>query len=433
MPVDYTIAARGAQGNTAPDFANMLAQYQMMGSRAQQQQLQQLEYQKLQREQEQQNALRGVLGGQNFNLMSPQGVRAIAPYDPALAIQLSNALRSQQHYGALESQAQQELQAKLPVYGAQVQKELAQGSKAALERDAEQLRNHEVKGAKIVMAGGKGYDEFYSSLPKDLKGILKPKYDEESLTNFVTQMATVQDNLKSHIQGIKEGETPVVVKPGITGAPTMQKVQEAPSIGRNLGPAGMELSPEAKAIQDTMATEQGIMRSAPAGREKEALGKYRFSNTLKDMGNTFIDLAKAKGIVVPGETPGETFETLANRSKAGQILGKLDASERLALVDQLKSLVTTAVPQFAAAAGLQSKNFDSEKEGQRLMSALADPDNIANISSAFGILNNLNKQFGSGAQLFEPKKEIGGIIGARRPASAAQPSESRPSLNEIFK
>lgn len=412
--VDYTIAARNAQAGNAPDFANTLAQYQMMGARAQQEQLQQLQMQKLQDELQQQNALRNVLGGQNFNLMSPQGVKAVAPYDPALAIQLSNALRSQQHYGAIESQAQQELQAKLPVYGAQVQKEIAQGSKAALERDAEILRNHEIKGAKIVMADGKGYDDFYSSLPKDLKSILPPKYDEQSLTNFVTQMNTVQEQLKPHIQGVKEGETPVVVKPGITGAPTMQKIQETPSIGRNFGVAGMELSPEAKAIQDTMATEQSVMRSAPAGREKEALGKYRFSNTLRDMGSTFIDLAKAKGIVVPGETAGETFEALANKSRAGQILGKLDASERLALVDQLKSLVTTAVPQFAAAAGLQSKNFDSEKEGQRLMSALADPDNIANISSAFGILNNLNKQFGSGTALFEPKKEIGGIIGARR-------------------
>ena len=387
----------------------------MMGSRAQQNELAQLQMQKLQQEQDQQNALRGVLSGQNFDLMSQQGVRDIARYNPELAIQLSNALRGQQHYGALESQAAQELAMKRPVYSAQVEKELAQGSKAALERDADLLRNQEVKGAKIVMADGKGYDAWYSGLPNDLKSVLPPKYDEQSLTNFVTQMATIQDNLKSHIQGIKEGETPVVVKPGLGGAAsTMQKVQEAPTIGRNLGPAGMELTPEARAIQDTMATEQNIMRSAPAGREKEALGKYRFSNTLKDMGSTFIDLAKAKGIVVPGETQGETFEALANKSKLGQVFGKLDASERLALVDQLKSLVTTAVPQFAAAAGLQSKNFDSEKEGQRLMGALADPDNVANISSAFGILNNLNKQFGSGAQLFEPKKEIGGIIGARR-------------------
>lgn len=40
MPVDYTIAAsRNALANTPTDFTNMLAQYQMMGSRAQQQEL----------------------------------------------------------------------------------------------------------------------------------------------------------------------------------------------------------------------------------------------------------------------------------------------------------------------------------------------------------------------------------------------------------
>jgi len=45
--VDYTIAARGGQANAAPDFVNMLAQYQMMGARAQQQQLSNFSMQKL--------------------------------------------------------------------------------------------------------------------------------------------------------------------------------------------------------------------------------------------------------------------------------------------------------------------------------------------------------------------------------------------------
>ena len=399
----------------------------MLGARAQEEQLQQLQMQKLQQEQEHQNALSSLLGRSNFNLMSPQSINAIAAHDPALAIQLATAQRAQQHYGVLESQAAQELQAKLPYYGAQAVTEAARGSKEALERDAKLLEHAENRGAKIFNNNGEGYDEFRKwALSKEpqLATHLGPTYDPKAMEAFVNNAGSTRDRLKQHLTTVKEGETPVIVQPGVGGAaPTMQKVQEAPLMGRNLGPAGMALSPEAKAIQDTMATEQNIMRSAPAGREKEALGKYRFSNTLKDMGTTFIDLAKAKGIVVPGESAGDTFEALANKSKAGQILGKLDASERLALVDQLKSLVTTAVPQFAAAAGLQSKNFDSEKEGQRLMGALADPDNIANISSAFGILNNLNKQFGSGAQLFEPKKEIGGIIGARKPAAeAAKPS-----------
>lgn len=204
-----------------------------------------------------------------------------------------------------------------------------------------------------------------------------------------------------------------VVRPRNAMAPNAPVAPVGNNMGRMLPLDAMNLSPEAQAIQATMAEEQKITQGAPIGREKEALGKYRFGKTLKNMGNTFIDLAKNSGIVVPGETPEQTFEALANQTRAGEILGKLDASERLALVDQLKSQIVTAIPQFAAAAGLQSKNFDSEKEGERLMRALADPNNIANISSAFRILNDLNKQFGTGVELFEPKKEIGGILGLR--------------------
>ena len=69
MPVDYTIAARNALSNTAPDFANMLAQYQMMGSRAQQQQLQQ-------RELDRQNQVISLLGGADIN--SPETINALA-------------------------------------------------------------------------------------------------------------------------------------------------------------------------------------------------------------------------------------------------------------------------------------------------------------------------------------------------------------------
>lgn len=191
---------------------------------------------------------------------------------------------------------------------------------------------------------------------------------------------------------------------------------EAPMKGRM---ASIELPPDVMALQKKMAEEEQVKRLAPIGREREALGSFRFSRTLKGIGDTFVDLAKAKGITVPGETPQETFEALGNRTRAGEILGKMDASERLALVDSLRSQVMTAIPQFAAAAGLQSKNFDSDAEGKRLQAALANPDNIANISSAFQILNNLNKQFGTGAPLFEGRKEVQGILGARR---AAQPS-----------
>lgn len=223
-----------------------------------------------------------------------------------------------------------------------------------------------------------------------------------------------------------------VVRPQNAMTPNAPAAPVGNNMGRMLPPDAMNLSPEAQAIQATMAEEQKITQGAPIGREKEALGKYRFGKTLKGMGNTFIELAKNSGIVVPGETPEQTFEALANQTRAGEILGKLDASERLALVDQLKSQIVTAIPQFAAAAGLQSKNFDSEKEGERLMRALADPNNIANISSAFRILNDLNTQFGTGVTLFEPKKEIGGILGLRGKTEATkQGSAPRPIQGTI--
>jgi len=42
------------------------------------------------------------------------------------------------------------------------------------------------------MASGKGYDDFYKGLPKDFAIHTVPDMNEENLTNFVTQMATVQ-------------------------------------------------------------------------------------------------------------------------------------------------------------------------------------------------------------------------------------------------
>ncbi|NDB68966.1 MAG: hypothetical protein EB015_13355 [Methylocystaceae bacterium] len=69
MPVDYTIASRNALANTPTDFTNMLAQYQMMGARAQQQQLQQ-------RELDRQNQLVGLLGGADIN--SPETINMLA-------------------------------------------------------------------------------------------------------------------------------------------------------------------------------------------------------------------------------------------------------------------------------------------------------------------------------------------------------------------
>jgi hypothetical protein len=69
-------------------------------------------------------------------------------------------------------------------------------AKTQLEKDAELFKSAENTAAKIVMAGGKGYDSFYKKLPTQLQSILDPNYNEEALTNFTTQMSTIQDQIK---------------------------------------------------------------------------------------------------------------------------------------------------------------------------------------------------------------------------------------------
>lgn len=136
MPVDYTIAAsRNALANTPTDFTNMLAQYQMMGSRAQQQQLQQ-------RELDRQNQLIGLLGGADIN--SPQTIDTLlrAGYLPESLSVLSAQEQAKMHRASAEYQrgmlaAKEKL---LPYEIAEKQaqgvKEQRLGKKALAEADA---------------------------------------------------------------------------------------------------------------------------------------------------------------------------------------------------------------------------------------------------------------------------------------------------------
>ena len=75
MPVDYTIAAsRNALANTPTDFTNMLAQYQMMGARAQQQELVQQQLAEYERARQEEESYRNLATQQGFDPLSRQSL-----------------------------------------------------------------------------------------------------------------------------------------------------------------------------------------------------------------------------------------------------------------------------------------------------------------------------------------------------------------------
>lgn len=465
------------QYSPLPDF--QMPNVNFMGAYAQGQALatNRLRQQMMEEQMARESALRGVLGQPGFDINSSQAVNQLLPYDLDAALKLKNAQEMAAYHKMATSNVQSEMasrQAKLP-YEISSLKGLAKEHVANASAAELKLFNEGTARGQDILSrvSPDNWDQSIADIAKldpSIAASAPVEYDQKWVNRTLRTAKMLQnvgeEEMKRRLPSI---HAPTAEMPGmLVGPEGVSKLPEvpleqqgqtawsaeppAPVVRRPGAPAmqgrmvtDMSLPPDVMAIQQRMAEEEQVRRMAPIGRDKEALGAYRFGKTLEGIGNTYIDLAKAKGITVPGESASDTFQALANKTRAGEILGKLDASERLALVDSLRSQVMTAIPQFAAAAGLQSKNFDSDAEGKRLQAALANPDNIANISSAFQILNGLNKQFGTGRPLFEGQKEQEKILQSRRgvageteqaavnaPASAVEYLRQNPNLANAF-
>jgi hypothetical protein len=446
MPVDYTIAARNAQLNNTPtDFTNMLAQYQMMGSRAQQNELAQLQMQKLQQEQERQNALSGVLSAPNFNLMSPQAVNQVGRYNPELGIQLSQALRSQQHYGTMEEIARRAEEAKEPLYEAQTAHALKQYDVEKIKEDHDYLESLDDRLIKAANSANpqKALDVIREDAAKkhaDLLNFIPVTATRRDLYMTALKASDIREQLKPIMS--KVGGEDVMITPAFGTArrpvqelgPSMDEMSTPPI--KATGPkmtdratqgAPLSMQPE-EAIQVRMKRDQQIYNSAPFGKGDQAVGKMHFYDTISDIGKTFKDLAVAGGITIPGETTEEALKVIYNKSAFSNLFQKLDASKRRDLVSLLETQIISAVPQLAQSAGLQNKQFDTEKEAENLRKSFGDPNDPESIRSAFLKLNNLNKLFGTGVDIFNPEAESRGLLGIKRSVEGRATSTDRAAI-----
>ena len=461
--VDYTIAARGAQANAAPDFANMLAQYQMMGARAQQQQLQQ-------RELDRQNQLISLLGGADINAPETINALARAGYLPESISVMGAQRQAEAQRAAAEAQRATALyhqgmlgiaQAKLPFEERKLTQEAlkeerlageaeTRAAKTQLERDAEMFKSAENNAAKIVMAGGKGYEQFYKKLPDPLKNVLRPDYDEEALTNFTTQMATFQDQIKRRDEfelkerinpatGLKEtiaipkyqpGKGATVV-PGSAGA-----VQE--KFGFMPGPEGtgtvIRTSPTAGTAESlpltsgipaprVQATPEGKLTprvdmnappGAPANAPEPVPGTPEYTN--RRFGREALE-----AIGFNPQTGEDRVSKLISQSTSGGLqsiragvrgfLGKGTSGAQA--IGQIKPIINNLIlEKMNGKLGAGISNEDREFFKSTLGN-LDDPSIPSNVRLA---------------SWEEAKRRL-----AKYAGGMAAPSDNRPSLNEIFK
>ena len=404
MPVDYSIAARGAQANTAPDFANMLAQYQMMGARAQQQQLQQLEYEKLQREQARQNQLLGLLGGADINSPATINALARAGYLPE-SLSVMTAQRQAEAQRAMAEHQRGMLgiaQAKLPFEERKLTQEAlkeerlageaeTKAAKTQLEKDAELFKAAENNAAKIVMAGGKGYDQFYKKLPPQLQAVLDPNYSEEALTNFTTQMSTIQDQIKRR----DEYDLKEIINPQTGLKETIAIPKYAPGKGAKVVPGSAGAVPEKYGFMAGPPESGTVIRTNPVTGTAESLPLTsgipapRVQATPEGKLTPRVDMTAPPGAPanVPEPVPGTPEYT--NRRFANQVFKDIEFNPKTG-EDRLSKLIkqSTSGGLEAAASGV-SGFFGRSTPGAK---AIAQIGTIVNNI----VLERMNGKLGAG-------------------------------------
>ena len=466
MPVDYTIAARGAQGNTAPDFANMLAQYQMMGARAQQQQLQQ-------RELDRQNQLISLLGGADIN--SPETINALARagYLPESISVMGAQRQAEAQRAAAEAQRATAAyhqgmlgiaQAKLPFEEQKLQQEAlkeqrlageaeTKAAKTQLERDAELFKSAENNAAKIVMAGGKGYKQWYEKLPDPLKNVLRPDYDEEALTNFTTQMATFQDQIKRRDEyELKERINPAT---GLKETIAIPKYQPGKGATVVPGSAG-GIADKYKFLAGPEGTGTVIRTNEAAGTAESlpltsGIPAPRVQAPPEGKLTPRVDMGAPPGAPanVPEPVPGTPEYN--NRRFARETLSAIGYNPKTGSDDVAKLIKKSTSGGLESMASGVSGFFGRATPGAK---AIGELETIVNDV----VLKRLNDKLG--AQISDKDREfivstLGSVTNASLPSDvrlaawkrvrerlerysgdfgvSAAPSDNRPSLNEIFK
>jgi hypothetical protein len=218
MPVRYDIAAQVPQASAGPDIMNMMAQYQAMGYRQQQNALAQMQMAEYQRKLQAEQALRGMTP----NFADPRFAQQVFQYDPEFARQLYGSqlagareqastenVRAEQRlrerkYSEIDlpraSREQQKLALETEETALRGKKLGFEINKDALDRNAKTLERMENVAAKVFNTNGRGYEDFRQMAVKEhpeFEKMLPAAYDPDVLSGFIDNAASTREKLKS--------------------------------------------------------------------------------------------------------------------------------------------------------------------------------------------------------------------------------------------
>jgi hypothetical protein len=430
MPVDYTIASRNALANTPTDFTNMLAQYQMMGARAQQQQLAQMQMDEYARKAQAEQALRGITP--NFD--DPRFAQQAFQYDPDYARNLYLARLRGQAEKASTGYSQAQTATERALMDPRVQKVTAEGREATAKAGVEEskLGRDLLRGAYLAHspqrpgAFEQEYAKIFPELPESMQRKLGPRPTVADLEPYLVSGEEFTEKRKPRTakaeEMIIEGtgrpneyvrQQPTFMPPNamVTNQPALNTFATQGRMPPSTDQMNAPLSPQEQIIQRDIKRSSMLNQVPPEDRPR-VQSQLDLYETV-DAANRGLDrLATAGGIPVAGQTTAQNWKAKLRTSGAGLALGNMSDTQVAEEYNNLRTISGVIRQRFAGAIGLTARQMDAAKEAEQLEKILGSNPSAEGLASAKRRLNTINELLGTGEKsAFESPRSPRGKAG----------------------
>ena len=432
MPVDYTIASRNALANTAPDFTNMLAQYQMMGARAQQQELVQQQLAEYERARQEEESYRNLATQQGFDPLSRQSLVQAYQISPTLGMKVLSAQEQAKAHEAMAANQASDAAIRQQRFQAEKSGLLAGATKAQIESANAALTQIRDVAGTVLQNNGEGFDELKRlSEHTDWAKMVGDKYDPKRLRSLATKVETIQEYLKPHIQVIDKdiqqvqpglGGAAPVITPGVVTPPDMGNIPAAPVTAPPEGKLGGRIPTGAP---EGMPTD----RQPLTQREyKELPMRQQSTMIFGDILNNYEKLYKHGSMASEQQSPATRFRNVMAGTPAGQEVARISDPVGQKYRDVIDKQVDQYIQTRRALGITSAQEANTIDELIRLKSMLGSPK--FSIETAREILSNADKYAGTGKlKIPEPKEQAKGVIDGRTLLTGPRQKELRSIIH----
>ena len=438
MPVRYDIAAQVPQVSAGPDIMNMMAQYQAMGYRQQQNALAQAQLDEYTRAKREEEDYRNLATQPGFNPLSQQSLVQAYQISPTLGMKVLAAQEQAKMHAAAALNQTGEANIRREKFNAELPGLIAGADKSKLELANAQIGQAREMAAHVLQTG-KGYDQLRKMVQDSpWASLLGDKMDSNAVRAIATQAATIQEYLKPHIQTLDKeivdiqpgiGGAAPVIRPGVVQTPQMAApAEEAPDFtGRLVAPEGIPATRMPAPAPVGTPTPAVAPASAPLTQRqyRETPAREQATSIFKDLRNQYEKLYARGSMAGEGQSMAQRARNVLAGTPAGQQVARISDPKSQAIRDVIDKTIDQYIETKRASGSISAQEANTMDELVRLKSMLGSP--TFDIDAVREILATADKYSGTGAlaKQYQPTEtESKGVIDGRKLQGGKPPLSS---------